>query len=116
MSLFDFQLLKPVNDLGTKSYTISESLDGLTQFKRDFLTWNDVFWKLATVRNFDNNQQLGVYEHPSRTYPVVIPAASERSFHGWGSYLEVDSLIPSQSIQSGEITLELVKRVDAIES
>jgi len=116
MSLFDFAKLRPVNDPTIKSYTINESLDGLAIFKRDFLSWNDVFWKMVTVRNFDNNQPLGVHEHPSRVYQATVPAGSERSFHGWGSYLEIDSVIPSQDIISGEVTLELVKRVDAIES
>lgn len=107
--------MRSVNDPTVKSYTVSESLDNLPIFKRDFLTWNDVFWKYITVRNFDNNQQLRIYEHTSHASDSVVPAASERTLHGWGSYLEVDSIIPGQNIISGEITMELVKREDAVE-
>jgi len=70
---------------------------------------------MITVRNFSSRSPLQVFEQPVAGRYVQVPAASERSFHGWGSYLKVEWDGGTMD-NNMEITMELVKRADAVES
>jgi len=112
MSIVPQENLKPVNSDTLKTFEIPQALDNLADpFRFDAITLYDSFWKVVTIRNF--NDLDAIYYRTDNGVPYdTIPPLSERDIPGWGSYFEV-SKDPLATFQ-GKIIFQLVKRNEAL--
>ena len=103
--------LKPVNSLGLRTFTITESLTGKTfPYKFDAFTLYQSFCRATTIRNLSGTSPI--YYRTQIGDPLdVVPPNAERTVAGWNSLVEIQQEI-GKAI-SGVIIYELVKGADA---
>jgi len=99
------QSMKPVASLELNSYPIIEAFDA-SPYRFDSFSQYLAFWTQVIVRNFDVNP-LTYRKEPNGTL-ISLPASSERTVAGWGSFFEVVSATPD-----GELEYNLVNRKEA---
>lgn len=111
MSYIPQSSLKPVNSLGLRTFTITESLTSKTfPYKFDSYTLYQSFCRSTTIRNLSGTAPIFYRTEPGDPFDVVPPNA-ERTISGWNSLVEIQEQAGTSIV--GVIVYEMVKGVDA---
>lgn len=111
MSYVPQSSLRPVNSLGLRSFTITESLTSKTfPYFFDSATLYQGYLRSTTIRNLSGTAPIYYRTQPGDPFDVIPPNA-ERTVAGWNSLIEIQEQAGTSI--NGVIIYEIVKFGDA---